>query len=155
MMSFSEWLQAKASANRLETSELVLARFRATADLDPEFTTRVGAVLWALLSTSPGDDAPTLLADMRNRVAALGPERLDTLSSRLLQATGMKGEIEREAGNLVASWFRTIGLCSVPAPHTHRALHIVGAYERTFASLGRLMNKTSNTPHFDCERAAA
>jgi hypothetical protein len=154
-MSFSEWLQAKASASRLQTSELVLARFRATADLDPEFTMRVGVVLWALLSTSPGDDAATLLADMRNRVAALGPERLDTLSSRLLHATRVKGEIEREAGNLVASWFRTIGLCSIPASHTHQALHIVGAYEKTFASLGRLMNKTSGALHSECERAAA
>ena len=154
-MSFSEWLQTKASASRLETSQLVLARFRAAADLDPEFTTRVGTVLWALLSTSPGDDAATLLADMRKRVGALGPERLDTLSSRLLHATAAKGEIEREAGNLVSSWFRTIGLCSGPASHTPRALHTVGAYEKTFASLGRLMNKTSGSRHSDCERVAA
>lgn len=154
-MSFSEWLHAKASASRLETSELVLARFRAAADLDPEFTTRVGAVLWALLSTSPGDDAATLLAEMRNRVGALGPDRLDTLSSRLLHATAAKCEIEREAGNLVASWFRTIGLCSGPASHASRALHTVQAFERTFASLGRLMNETSGSRHSDRERAAA
>jgi hypothetical protein len=154
-MSFSEWLQAKASASRLETSELVLARFRTAADLDPEFTTRVGSVVWALLSTSPGEDAANLLVDMRNRVGALGPERLDTLSSRLLHATAAKGEIEREAGNLVSSWFRAIGLCSGPASHTSRALHTVQAFEKTFASLGRLMSSTSGSRYSDRERAAA
>jgi hypothetical protein len=154
-MTFVEWLDTKTDASRLEASELALARFRAAADLDPEFASGVGTALWILLSTNPGDDTPTLLAEMRSRAGALGRDRLDNLSSRLLQATATKSEVESAAGKLVSFWFKTIGLCSGRAPKDSRAVHVARAYERTFASLGRLMDETNGSHGSDYERAAA
>jgi hypothetical protein len=154
-MTLSEWLKAEADASRLETCERVLTRFRATADSNPEYIVDVGLAVWGLLSTSPGDDAAMLLGEMRSRAGALGRERLDSLSSRLLNATAPKAEIECDAGKLVSSWFRTIGLCSGYAVQTGRALHLARAYEKTFASLGRLISRSDGSQHSDDERAAA
>src|SRR3954451_22851915 len=154
-MTFSEWLETKTNTSRLEACELVLSRFRAVADSNPDFASAVGASLWKLLSTSPGSDAVTILDDMRGRAGVLGREHLDHLSSRLLHATATKGEIECEAGKLVSSWFRAIGLCSGPASSNGRAFHVARAYEKTFACLGRLMNQTSGSQSDDGERAAA
>jgi hypothetical protein len=154
-MTFSEWLETKTNTSRLEGCELVLARFRAVADTNPEFTSAVGEALWKLLSTSPGSDAATILDDMRGRAGALGRDHLDHLGSRLLHATATKGEIESEAGKLVASWFRAIALCSGAAANDARALHVARAYEKTFACLGRLMNQTGESQSTEDARAAA
>jgi hypothetical protein len=154
-MTFSEWLNRQSDASRLEACERVLARFRAAADTDPAFTSGVGTVVWGLLSSSPGDDARALLADMRSRAGGLGRERLDNLSSRLLHATAIKGDVDCEAGKLVSSWFNTIGLCSGPAPFNSRALHLSRAYETTFDSLGRLMMRADATQPATVEQAAA
>jgi hypothetical protein len=154
-MTLSEWLKIEADASCLETCERVLTRFRGIADLDPDYTVQVGTTLWALLSTSPGEDAASLLGEMHSRAGALGRERLDGLSSRLLDATAAKAEIECEAGKLVSSWFRTIGLCSSHDAHFGRAFHLARAYEKTFASLGRLISRTDGSRHSDDERAAA
>jgi hypothetical protein len=154
-MNFSEWLESKTNTSRLEACELVLARFRAMADTNPEFTSEVGGALWKLLSTSPGSDAATILDEMRGRAGALGRDHLDHLSSKLMHATASKGEIESEAGKLVSSWFKAIALCSGAAANNGRALHVARAYEKTFACLGRLMNQTSGTQSAEDERAAA
>jgi hypothetical protein len=154
-VTFSEWLETKTNASRLEACELVLARFRATADADPEFMSGVGTALWALLSTCPGEDSQDLLAEMRSRMGALGRQRLDDLSCRLLNATGAKSEIECEAGKLVSFWFRTIGLCSGPFTPSRRALHAARAYEHTFAALGRLIDRVDAPQRSDRERVAA
>jgi hypothetical protein len=154
-MTLTEWLEAKTNANRIEACEVVLARFRAAADASPEFTAAVGEILWTLLSSRPGADPEGLLSEMRSRVGALGRERIDNLSTRLLQVTAAKGEIECEAGKLVSSWSKVIALCPGPAHRNSRAFHVTRDYERTFASLGRLLEQTRSAPPVDYERAAA
>jgi hypothetical protein len=150
-MTFSEWLNAKSNASCLETCELVLERFRAAGDADPEFVTKVANALWGILSTGPGEDPQAFFSELRVRAGALGRERLNELSFRLLQATASTGEIEREAGKLVSSWFRAVGLCAGLQSTNRRALHVAGAYERTFASLGRITSPVRNQD----QRAAA
>src|SRR5688572_23233024 len=137
-MTLSEWLEIKTNASRLESCERVLTRFRATADADPEFTAGVGTAVWALLASDPGEDAATLLTDMRIRSGALGRNQLDELSTRLLEITQDKSRTQSEAGILVSSWLRMIRLGLGVASGNHRALHVTRAYENTFVSLGRL-----------------
>jgi hypothetical protein len=152
-VTFSEWLDTKAQASRLDACELFLARFRSAADFDPEFAAATGTALWALLSTRPGCDAANLLADMRSRAAALGGERLDNLSLRLLNAAS--DDIDREAGRLVSFWFRAIGLCAGTRPTASRAIHIARSYEKTFSALSRLMNAASEPNAVNDMQAAA
>jgi hypothetical protein len=144
-MGLSEWLESQASASRLEACERALAHFCTGADADPEFMSQVGEAVWGLLlSTSPSADPMAILAEIREKLEALGRDRLDLLSSKLQQAMASGGGAKCEAGKLVASWFRAIALCKAAPSQNGRALHVTKAYERTFASLARLMNSTTD-----------
>ena len=74
----------------------------------------------------------------------LGRDRLETLSIKLQDATSKEGDIPREAGKLVACWFKAIALTMATSSHQRRALHVARAFEETFASLARLAEKREN-----------
>ena len=152
-MTFLEWLDSQTNASRLEACELALARFREKADRDPDFAGAAGAAIWGLLSTSPGEDASSDLAEMRGRAQALGRQCLEDLSSRLLDA-GCHDETRSEARTLVAFWFRTIALCAGSSPQAARAVHVAAKFERAFAALVRSMQRLQAMQDTEGRRAA-
>jgi hypothetical protein len=154
LVTFLQWLDSQTKASRLEACEITLARFRDKADRDPDFAGEVGIAVWGLLSTSPGEDASSVLAEMRSRAQALGRQCLEDLSSRLLDA-GCHDETRSEARTLVAFWFRAVALCAGPTPQTTSALHIAAKYERAFAALGRSMQRIATQRDAEGRRAAA
>jgi hypothetical protein len=152
-VTFLEWLDSQTNASRLEACELALARFREKADRDPDFAGAAGIAVWGLLSTNPGDDAPSILAEMRSRAQALGRPCLDDLSSRLLDAE-CDDEVRSEARTVVAFWFRTIALCAGSSPQAARAVHVAAKFERAFTALVRSMQRLQAIQDTEGRRAA-
>jgi hypothetical protein len=143
-VSLSEWLENKAGATRLEACELALGRFCAAADADEDYTRQIAAAVWSVLLSAPPSNPAATLQEIRGKMSDLGRNRLETLSVKLQDAMSKEGDIPREAGKLVACWFKAIALTMATSSHQRRALHVARAFEETFASLARLAEKREN-----------
>lgn len=141
----ADWLEAKAKETRLQACELALHHFRATADADPAYAAAVGRTVWEFLlgSTPQGERPEHLLAQIRNRLDELAPDRLDALCRKLEGATQQASEAQCTSGRLVACWFRTIALQQSVPPRRQRAMHIARGYEAAFAAMARLIGPSS------------
>jgi hypothetical protein len=142
-VSLSDWLQKKADASSLEACELALNNFCAAADTNSRYGLEVGDAIWKLLlsTADAADDPVALLAEVRAKMASLGPEKLRQLSTSVLEATSTGNETHAEAGRLVSCWFKAIALQQRQPAATGRALRVVRSYERTFASLKALLDR--------------
>lgn len=137
-------MQSKANAIRLEACKIALANFCAAADKDSRLTLQVGDAVCQLLIIKPGTDDPlALLANIRTKMSGLDPENLEVLGDQLLEATSGRNNISSVAGKLVSCWLRAIALSGNEAPHDSRALRVARLFEKTFASMARLLARSS------------
>lgn len=143
-MTLSEWVQSQANAIRLEACQIALANFCAAADKDSRLTLQVGYAVCQLLIIKPGTEDPlALLATIRTRMSGLDPENLEVLGNQLLEATSDRSKISCEAGKLVSCWLRAIALSGNEAARNSRALRVARLFEKTFASMARLLARSS------------